>query len=282
MVKVAFMMIVFQSDYVLEPCLASVLPFGQVYAAEGPVKFWQRQGFKTSTDKTNEILERYNIPTVHGQWAEKDDMSNAALALVPDDTDFVWVLDSDEIWLSEVLQLVFSTALELNGIDSVSFHATSFYGGFARYMTGFEENFEVHRIQRYYPGCRFSTHRPPTILAKDGKPWRNHRHILFGDGKFRFYHYSYVFPSQMYMKSAYYESMGGNIPAYFQRVYLPWILGNDTARQVIENEFDGVHNWLPERRGPCRTAPFGGQHPAEIEKRLPELRERLLFEMEAL
>ena len=37
-------------------------------------------------------------------------------------------------------------------------------------MTGFEENFEVHRIQRFYPGARFATHRPPTILARMGGP----------------------------------------------------------------------------------------------------------------
>lgn len=272
--NVAFILIAFNSDHVLEPCLRSVFPFGKVYAAEGPVKFWQKRGYSTSTDKTSQILDDY-IPTVHGQWPEKCEEANAAMALVPDDTDFVFCLDADEIWDEMALRSIFKI-LEAGKTDSVSFKAISFYGGFERYMTGFEAEFEVHRIQRYYPGARFTTHRPPTILAPDGKPWRDHRHVLVNH--LRFFHYSYVFPSQMEAKAAYYAEMGGNITNYFERVYLPWVCGNDIARRVIEDEFDGVHNWLPKRRGPCRTALFEGQHPKEIQEAMPMLRRR--FEME--
>lgn len=270
--KIAFVMIVFQSDFVLEPCLKSVLPFGHVYAAEGPVAFWQNQDFTTSTDDTNVILARYNIPTIHGQWKEKDDEQNAALSLVPHDVDFIWCLDSDEIWKAETIRHVIAK-LESDKTDSLSFSAYSFYAGFERYMSGFEENFEVHRIQRYYPGARFTTHRPPTINAPDGQPWREHRHAWLGTE--RFYHYSYVFPSQMLAKAKYYAAMGGNIPDYYNAVYLPWMLGDSEERHRIEETFDGVHNWLPSRRGPCRTRLFEGEHPAEIQAVMPALKRRI-------
>ena len=115
---------------------------------------------------------------------------------------------------------------------------------------------------RFYPGARFATHRPPTINAPDGMPWREHRHMNhYNDDSLgiRFYHYSYVFPSQMEAKAQYYADMGGNIPDYFDRVYLPWVMGDSEEKHRIEEEFDGVHNWLPARRGPCRTAIFDGR-----------------------
>lgn len=275
--KVSFCLIAFNSDYVLEPCLRSVLPFGNVYAAEGPVTFWRNRGFVTSADRTTQILDDYQIPTVHGMWQEKDDESNAALSLVPSDTDFVFVLDSDEIWDDMTMRSIFKT-LETGNTDSMSFKAISFYGGLDRYMTGFEENFEVHRVQRFYSGARFATHRPPTINAPDGKPWRMHRHV---SSNLRFYHYSYVFPSQMKAKAEYYANMGGNIPNYYESVYLPWVTGNDEAKDRIEKQYSGVHNWLPERRGPCYTNQFRGEHPEEIQGVLSALRRRLEFELAA-
>jgi len=274
--RVSFVLIAFNSDYVLEPCLRSVLPFGNVYAAEGPVQFWRNKGFTKSTDRTTEILDAYNIPTIHGMWQEKDDESNAALSLVPSDADFVFCLDADEIWKPEDLENIFKI-LKRGRTDSMSFKAVSFYGGFDRIMTGFEANFEVFRVQRFYPGARFSMHRPPTINAPDGKPWRYHVNMQCG----LFYHYSYVFPSQMEMKAKYYAAMGGNIPDYHNRVYTPWVLGDDAEKARIEDEFDGVHNWLPERRGPCRTMEWLGIHPPEIMRVLPELRQRFEFELGA-
>jgi hypothetical protein len=281
MTKVAWVLIAFNSDYVLEPCLRSVMPYGCVYAAEGPVSFWHKRGYATSTDKTNAILEYYRIPTVHGQWTEKTDESNAALSQVPDDVDFVWVLDSDEIWRAQDIEAILRI-LATGTVDSMSFRAVSFYGGFERYMTGFEEDFEVHRIQRYYPGARFTTHRPPTINAPDGKPWREHRHMNHhktDEIGLRFYHYSYVFPTQMEAKALYYAEMGGNIPDYFERVYLPWVLGDSYERYAIEERYNGVHNWLPSRRGSCRTREFVGEHPAEIQRVMGELKRRLKLEL---
>ena len=61
--KIAFGMIVFNGGFVLEECLKSVYPFAhQILIAEGPVGYWQSQGFTTSTDETNEILQSFPDP----------------------------------------------------------------------------------------------------------------------------------------------------------------------------------------------------------------------------
>jgi hypothetical protein len=56
-------------------------------------------------------------------------------------------------------------------------------------------------------------------------------------------------------------------------------MGGDAEKARIEELYDGVHNWLPNRRGPCRTKRFEGVHPAEIQRIMPELVRRFEFEM---
>ncbi len=284
-IKICFQMLVWQDNYVLSECLKSILPYGPVIVTEGPVAYYAGQGFGTSTDGTNELLAELvgEQNVVHGVWREKDDMMNAPLHLVPEGTTHLWEVDADEIWKAADIERILEL-LEREQYDSLSFHMQSFYGGFARVMQGFESKFNVHRIQRYYPGFRWATHRPPTILAPDGKSWREHKHLDANEteqmGVF-FYHYSYVFPSQMRKKAQYYaqHSPGGTIPDYFNRVFKPWLLGDGVKKALIESAFEGVHDWLPERRGACVTVPFTGEHPEEIRKSLPALQARLDHEI---
>ena len=274
--KIIFQMIAFNSDAVLDACLESIAPYGEIIVTEGAVKFWRDRGFTTSTDRTNEILSQH-VPKeniVHGSFPEKDDMMNAAIHLIPDDVTHVWMVDCDEIWTSESIERVLAR-LRLDDFDSVAFKPVTFFGGFDHVMGGFEERFTWYRIQRWYPGARWATHRPPTINAPDGVSWANHWHW---DCEERFYHYSYVFPDAVKAKAEYYASRGGTIPQWFERIWLPWVLGNPKERSRIENNFDGVHEWIPMRRGDARTRPFAGEHPLVIQKRMPELQAR--FERE--
>lgn len=276
--KITFFLMVFNSDWVLEECLRSVMPYGDVVAVEGPVKYWQNKGYSTSTDSTNVILDELGIKTIHGQWNEKDDMARAGSSLVATDTDFIWQLDADEIWKDGDIVRI-KAMLERGNVDSMSFRMWSFYGGFERIMGGFEENFEVHRIQRWQPTRMWAVHRPPTVLDQNGKPWREGRHMnhmatdAFG---LRFYHYSYVFPKQMAAKAEYYQAYtgGGCIPDYMHNVYLPWVTGDAQARARVEDMYNGVHDQLPARRGECRTRRFDGEHPKWIAERMDTLKAR--------
>jgi len=110
--KIVFGMIVFNGNYVLRECLASVYEFAnQIVIAEGPVRYWQEQGYKTSTDSTNEILDGFpdplgKISIVHGQYQEKDQQCNAYVKNIRSENDYIWNLDSDEVYRKEDIETV--------------------------------------------------------------------------------------------------------------------------------------------------------------------------------
>jgi len=81
------------------------------------------------------------------------------------------------------------------------------------------------------------------------------------------YHYSYVSPKQVKEKIEYYTNFVAKnnvIPGYFQKVFLAWVL-HPELRVGIENEYRGVHEFLPSYRGDCRTTEFTGSHPKVIQ-----------------
>lgn len=282
MAKVAFQIIAFESDEVLEPCLKSIAPYGPIVATEGPVAYWHKQGYMTSGDRTNDLLRKYCGGNVaHGQWKEKDEMMQVGARMIPQDTTHVWMVDCDEIWKAEDVEKVISM---LDDYDSMAFKPYSFFGGFERYMTGFEEDFSWQRIQRWYPGATWVTHRPPTVLAEDGAKWSSHRH-LSNDASaamgIHFFHYSYTFPRATRRKTEYYEyrEKGRVIPDYFRQVYLPWVLSMPSQREALEKKWQGVHNWLPKNRGDCYTRKFEGEHPQVIKDAMPKLFKRFVTEL---
>jgi len=274
--KIAFGMIVFEGDYVLKECLEQVYPFAeQILIAEGPVEFWQRQGRTTSTDDTNKILNEFPDPEnkiriTHGQFSEKDEQCKAYMSSIDDDIDYIWNLDSDEVYTTEDLKKIVAM-LETERPTSVGVRSCSFYGGLEHYLTGFElatDNFL--RIFRYEKGSTWLTHRPPTIqYPSESTIVRKHidSDTLYSLLDVQMYHYSYVFPDQVYKKVSYYKdsvSKQNCIDDYFNSIYLPWVTGGDDDRLAIENKYWGVHEFKPQIRGECKTEPFLGRHPESI------------------
>ena len=268
-------MIVFEGDYVLEECLQQVYPYAeQILIAEGPVEYWQRQGRTTSTDRTNEILDNFpdpdnKISIVHGQYSEKDEQCKAYMKHIRDDIDYLWNLDSDELYKKEDLERTIAFLAEQQA-TSVCVTSCSFYGGINHHLTGFElarDNFL--RIIKYEPGSTWLTHRPPTIKYPSEI---ERKHInsdtFFAMTNVLMYHYSYVFPTQVARKVGYYKdsvSKQNCIDNYFENVYLPWVKGDESTRIEIENMFNGVHEFKPRVRGECRTGRFTGSHPESID-----------------
>jgi len=287
--KIAFGMIVFEGDYVLRECLEQVYPFAsQILIAEGPVTYWQRKGRLTSLDKTNEIIDNFpdpdnKIKIVHGQYAEKDDQCRAYMKHINDDIDYIWNLDSDEVYKTEDLKKIISL-LEEEKPTSVGVRSCTFYGGFDDYLTGFELNRDNFlRIFRYMPGSTWATHRPPTIQY----PFHVERkHIdsdtLYNKTGVQMYHYSYVFPDQVFKKIAYYKDAVSRdvcIDDYFTNIYLPWV-NKPLERQMVESVYMGVHEYKPRNRGECYTAKFEGQHPEAIIKNIDTLKTIFSEQME--
>jgi len=274
--KIAFGMIVFEGDYVLKECLEQVYPFAeQILIAEGPVEFWQRQGRTTSTDETNKIIDEFPDPDnkiriAHGQFSEKDDQCKAYMSFINDDIDYIWNLDSDEVYKAEDLKKIIAF-LEAEKPTSVGVRSCSFYGGIDHYLTGFElatDNFL--RIFKYEKGSTWLTHRPPTIqYPSDSTIVKKHvdSDTLYEALGVQMYHYSYVFPDQVHRKVSYYKDSVSKelcIDNYFDTIYLPWVVGSHDNRVAIENQYWGVHEFKPSVRGECRTERFAGTHPQSI------------------
>lgn len=282
--KITFGMIVLNGNQVLEECLSSVYPYAhQILIAEGPVKYWQEQGISTSNDGTNKILDSFpdpdgKIKIIHSQYNEKDDQCNAYMSLVKPDTDYIWNLDCDEIFKPEDIEKIIKL-LQQERYTSVGFKSLTFYGGFDRYLTGFEERAEFIRIRKVYPGSFWRTHRPPTmshIVPQNKRLVEKHLDYNTLSDRYgvRMYHYSYVFPDQVYNKIQYYEKFlnkQNTIRDYFNNVYLPWVLGGEKDKNIVEDKYLGVHEFSPHQRGECRTAPFLGQHPNIINVNIDSL-----------
>jgi hypothetical protein len=281
--KIAFGMIVFEGDYVLKQCLEQIYPFAtQILISEGPVLYWQKQGKKTSMDRTNEILDNFpdpekKIKIIHGQFNEKDEQCRTYMSYINDDIDYIWNIDSDEIYKTKDLIKIIDF-LKSEKPTSVGVRSCSFYGGFNNYLTGFElkkDNFL--RIFKFTPNATWLTHRPPTIQYPSNVNIIK-KHIdsdtLYNMLGVQMYHYSYVFPNQVNRKIAYYKdsvSKENCIDNYFSTIYLPWVKGNDNTKQNIENDYLGVHEFKPHVRGECFTKPFTLIHPESIERDMLEL-----------
>ena len=287
-------MIVFEGDYVLKECLEQVYPFAeQILIAEGPVRYWQDQGRTTSTDDTNKILENFpdpenKIKIVHGQFSEKDEQCNAYIKHLNSDIDYLWNLDSDEIYKKEDLEKTIKF-LEKEKPTSVGVRSKSFYGGFDNYLTGFELNVDNFiRIFRVTEGSKWLTHRPPTIEYPSGKKIER-KHVdsdtFYKKTGVEMYHYSYVFPKQVKNKIEYYKakvSMSKCIDQYYENIYLPWVTSSELDRYEIEKKYSGVHEWKPAYRGPCFTADFDGTHPEAIANSMEAFKNRITKELEQL
>ena len=185
-------------------------------------------------------------------------------------------LDSDELYHEDDMKKLIEF-LESEQPTSVGVRSCSFYGGFDKYIGGFEQlkdNFL--RIFKWYPGAKWETHRPPTVLVPDGV---EKKHVdsdtLYEQTGIEMMHYSYVFPKQVYNKINYYYGIGGmgnRIPNYFFDVYWPWVTGDKGAQSAIEDTFKGVHEYLPSGRGESYTQWFKREHPKPIRKSLPDLK----------
>lgn len=281
--KIAFGMIILNGNYILEEVLESVYPYAtQILIAEGPVQYWQSQGIMNSNDGTNEILDNFpdpdnKIKIIHSTYKEKDEQCNAYIPFLNNDIDYLWNLDCDEVFKGSDIEKLMEI-LEKEKYTSVGFKSATFYGGFDRVIGGFEENYEFLRIRKIYPGSYWATHRPPTIAHKINEtlPEKhlNFNYLLDNYG-IQMYHYSYVFPKQVFEKLKYYKtsvSKSNCIDNYFEKVYLPWTLGSDKTKQQIENKYNGVHEFI--NRESAKTKLFSGEHPNIILNNLYKLKEK--------
>lgn len=292
--RVTAAMIVLNGDHVLQQSLESIYNFvDEILIAEGPVKFWQERGVERSTDLTIDIIKNFKDPAnkirfVSSKFSEKDEQFAAALSLMQGNPDYLLQVDADEVWTQESL-INLESLLRSKSPISVGIHSHSFVGGFDRVISGFEEKTDNFlRVFKWENGCKFVTHRPPTIAYRDGSRTCGTTHIDSDEARDLFdismCHYSYVWPSQVKSKIEYYRSkvsMQNCIPDFYQSYWLPWTKTDRIDEKwSIESKILGMHEFKPEVRGPAFTKTFKGAHPLSIQKSMTALNNRIKKELE--
>lgn len=284
--KITFGIIVLNGDFFLKQVLETIYPFAhRICVAEGPVKYWRDKGVMYSTDDTIAILRDFPDPegklVVESRgYIEKDDQCRAWFDRVPQDTDYVFCVDSDEVHKPEYIERLIQF-LEKEQPSSVGFKSDSFYGGFDRVIGGFERDHSFKRVLKYIPGCYYRTHRQPTLTTKEGRDIAGRDvtgNQLYEATGITMPHYSYVSPKGVYEKLKYYEdaiiSKGNCIPNYFNDVFVPWVNGNAGDRAIIEARWKGVQEFSPKIRGDAYTIPFEGTHPEVILRDMEQLKQK--------
>lgn len=284
--KIDFVMIVFNADPFIKLNLENLYPFAnRIIIIEGPVLHYQKLGFKSSTDNTIKNIKEFPDPEnkiflESACWNSKNEMVKAQEKYF--NGDFVWAIDADEFYKKEDTEKVIKYLKENSNCYSMAFRLRSFFGGFERYISGFEENFEVIRIQRITKGSYWKTHRPPTMwFMPENKTCKEIGHIdhyTTDNWGIRIYHYSHVFPSQVKAKMAYYYSRDPNgiIKKYWDNLYVPWMKAKTEQEKLnieILPQFQGVQENTPQIRGEAYTKQFDNEHPEIIKKYMFELKE---------
>ena len=270
--KIAFCCIVFNGDFVLKQLLESIYPYAnQIIIVDGVVDYWAKLGFTGSVDETISIIENFPNPDgkivlLKNQVAkEKTELCRKFMPFIAEDTDYIWCIDSDEIFKGVDIEKVIELLKEINP-TSVSFQSNTFFGGFDHIMGGFERDHNFKRILKYEKGCTYVDHRPPTLSVPNDRPFSGKQ--LFERTGVEMYHYSYVSPYQVYDKMQYYKaavSMHNCIPDYFEQIWLRRV-EKPQDRKLIEDKWLGVHEFIPSYRGECRTMIFKGEHPEPIKR----------------
>ena len=210
----------------------------------------------------------------NGFWpGEKDEQSRAYAKRATGD--YLWQVDVDEFYKDEDIAAVKRMLAEDPTITAVSFIQKQFWGGFdflvygKRHQKGGEQ---YHRLFKWEDGSEYRSHRPPQVYNSTGIDTRSIHWIrgkqLAKRGIY-LYHYSFVFPSQVLRKAAYYQnsewSMIKEGEWWFQKIFMELEDPHKVHIYYWEN------SWLKR---------FGGEHPSQIRQMIRDIQNnKLIIEM---
>ncbi|MBN1817454.1 MAG: glycosyltransferase, partial [Sedimentisphaerales bacterium] len=270
--RFSFIMIVLNGMPLIEYSLRAVYAFAhEIIIVEGAVEdaMFAANPDGSSKDGTVQFLQSFPDPErklriLRGRWPEKCQMQNAALSHVTGD--YVWLIDSDELYRKSDMERVAALLQQDPAITQVNFIPFNFWKGLEYILdcpVFHEPSGHYRRIFKYVRGARFTTHRPPTMIWP-GEP-RTVEQIKLLDGTttrnmgIHMHHYSYVLDSQVAQKTEYYARRGPRIvngldrDEWYRRCYQQWTPEN---RAQIEARYPV---WIGDR---CSyTEPFTGDHP---------------------
>jgi len=271
--KISFVMIVLNGMPFIEFSLKSIYNFAyEIVIVEGAVKdcLFAANPNGSSKDGTIEFVKTFPDPEnkikfIQGRWLEKCEMQNEALKHISGN--YIWLIDSDEVYREEEMCTVIDMLGQDNSITQVNFFPYNFWKGFDYYISSpalLTAPFSFKRLFKFAPGSKFTQHRPPTLSKPKGESEKHNVVSAFqmmGKGV-RFCHYSYVLESQVYEKTEYHNRrgptkvLGLDRMKWYKKCFLKWTSEN---REVIEQKYP---IWIGNKNS-C-TKLFEGNHPKVI------------------
>lgn len=228
--RITFGIIVLNGEPFTRYCLRSLYPFAfQIIVVEGAAPAAAQIATQDghSSDATLEVLRAFKeeedpedkllIITAedegyaNGFWpGEKHEQSQTYAKRATGD--YLWQVDIDEFYREEDVNRILVMLRDQPDITAVSFKQISFWGGFDYTVDGWylhRGTEYCHRVFKWGDGYRYATHRPPTVVDGEGRDARRMKWVT-GQSLSRLgiymYHYSLVFPKQVFEKSAYYAA----------------------------------------------------------------------------
>ena len=206
----------------------------------------------------------HKLRLIQGQWAEKVHMQNKALEFVTGD--YVWLVDSDEIYKKDDLARIKALLEKDPSITQVNFIPDNFWKGFDDIFIStrfFEEESHYRRLFKFQPGARFTTHRPPTLYWPGSELCTEQMHLVGGLTTRSMgiipYHYSYVLEGQVGQKMELYRRYGWgeswqiDMNEWYHECFLKWTPENKCSLERAYPVWTGDRN--------SRTISFQGSHP---------------------
>jgi predicted O-methyltransferase YrrM len=273
--KFSFVTIVLNGMPFIEYSLKSIYEFAhEIIIVEGAIEqcMFAANPDGSSTDGTVEFLRSFpdrqnKIKLIRGQWPEKCEMQNEALRHVTGD--YVWLVDSDEIYKKQDLQRVKALVQSDPSITQLNFNGDNFWKGLDYIFVSpkfFENAAHWRRVFKFVRGARFTTHRPPTMVWPGSELTTEQMHLLDGHKTRQMgiipYHYSYVLDKQVRQKIELYDRYGWgkdwniDLHEWYNECFLKW---TPESREQIEARYPV---WTGDAAS--HTLPFEGTHPDVI------------------
>lgn len=274
---ITFIMIVLNGMPFVKHSLESIYDFSdEIIIIEGPVRnldsgYYDKSGL--STDGTTEFLNNFKDPDskiklFRGYFNDKLDMQN--LAIKNASFDWVWLIDSDEVYKTNDLTTVKGIISQFPAIRRIDFIPINFWKGFDYFINCdkfHKSQFHYRRVFKKEKDDFFITHRPPTLKSHEEMFFTDSKNFISGDHLLKegitIYHYSYVDENQVKQKIDLYTKYGWgsnwdiDLSDWFTSFYLEW---NPSNREKLEKKYGP---WTGDKMS--YTSKFIGHHPKVIQ-----------------
>ena len=228
--KISFGIIVLNGEPFTRYCIRALYPYAyEIIIAEGACEGARNIATPEghSLDGTLEVLReikkledpenKITIVTAedegygNGFWpGEKHEQSRAYAKRATGN--YLWQVDIDEFYRDEDIERIIGLLNEDPSVSCISFSQAGFWGGFNYNVDSWylkRHLPEIFRIFKWGEGYQLVSHRPPTVEDNNNLDVRSGKWLKASDMKkmgIIMYHYSFVFPKQVFTKADYYSN----------------------------------------------------------------------------